>query len=77
MLKALPVKPENSRRIKILKEFLKKKGHFVLEDKDCRGLGDVIFAIFCPNDAVVLTTNIVDHEPLAKVLGKKVETVEK
>jgi hypothetical protein len=76
-LKTLPPKAENQRRIKILKEFLKKKSRFVLEDKHCRGLGDVIFAVFCPDDAVVLTTNIRDHEPLAAALGKKAEPVEK
>jgi hypothetical protein len=75
-LKTLPPKAENQRRIRILKEFLRKK-RFVLEDKHCRGLGDVIFAVFCPDDAVILTTNIKDHEPLAAALGKKAEPVEK
>ncbi len=76
-LKTLPPKAENQRRIKILKELLRKKSRFVLEDKHCRGLGDVMFAVFCPDDAVILTTNIKDHEPLAAALGKKAEPVEK
>jgi hypothetical protein len=77
VLKTLPPKPEHQRRIKILKEFLKKKSRFVLEDKYCRGLGDIMFAVFCPDDAVILTTNVKDHEPLAAVFGKQVEAVEK
>ena len=33
-----------------------------------------MFAFFCPIDAVVLTTNIKDHKPLAEALGKKAQT---
>jgi len=76
-LLTLPPKPETQRRIKILKEFLRKKGRFMLEDKHCRGLGDVMFAIFCPDAAVILTTNLRDHQPLAASLGKQAEPVEK
>lgn len=44
-------------------------------DRDvCRALGDAIFAFFCPEDAVVLTTNIKDHRPLAEAIGKRAET---
>jgi hypothetical protein len=39
----------------------------------CQHLGDAIFAFFCPPDAVVLTTNLRDHVPLAKALGKSAE----
>jgi hypothetical protein len=39
----------------------------------CRDLGDAIFAFFCPSNAVVLTTNLGDHEPLANAIGKKAE----
>jgi len=39
----------------------------------CRDLGDAVFAFFCTNNAVVLTTNLRDHEPLAKAIGKKAE----
>jgi hypothetical protein len=76
-LKKLPPKAENQRRIRILKDLLREKSRFILEDKHCRGLGDVVFAVFCPDDAVVLTTNIMDHEPLAAALGKKAEAVER
>jgi len=75
-LQKLPPKPENLRRTRILKEFLKRKGRFVLKDKECRGLGDIIFAVFCPDDAVIVTTNIQDFVPLASALGKKVDPVE-
>ena len=71
VLETAPKKSENERRLKILKQFLKPKGHFVLEDKHCRGLGDVMFAIFCPDDSHILTTNVADHGPLAATLGKQ------
>ena len=76
-LKTLPPKAENERRIRILKEFLRAKSRFVLGDKHCRGLGDVIFAVFCPDNAVLLTTNMKDYEPLAAALDKQAEPVEK
>ena len=40
----------------------------------CRDLGDAFFALFAPDNAVILTTNRKDHEPLAHALGKKVES---
>ncbi|MGH6825791.1 hypothetical protein [Methyloceanibacter sp.] len=43
------------------------------EEKHCRALGDAVFSLDCPDDAVILTTNIVDHEPLARALGRCVE----
>jgi hypothetical protein len=76
-LTTLPAKPENQRRIRILKEFLKKKSRFVLEDKHCRGLGDVMFAVFCPDDALILTTNMKDYKPLTAAVNKQAEPVEK
>lgn len=41
------------------------------ERKDCRALGDAYFAIFAPDDAEILTTNLKDHCPLAEAIGKK------
>lgn len=41
---------------------------------DCRALGDAVFALQCPDDAAILTTNSRDHRPLAEALGKKVLT---
>lgn len=64
-----PSKRENDRRGQVLKNLLKKPSK-TLEDKDCRALGDAIFAFFCPADAVILTTNTKDHRPLARALGK-------
>ena len=43
-------------------------------DQDCRNLGDAYFAVFCPKDSVILTTNVRDHQVLATALGKRVET---
>jgi len=62
-------KAENRRRGAALKELLKQRGS--LSDKQCRHLGDAVFAFYCPDDAVILTTNIVDHRPLARALGKE------
>jgi hypothetical protein len=45
----------------------------IMDAKDCRKLGDAFFALYAPNDAVILTTNIKDHLPLAKALGKQAE----
>lgn len=41
-----------------------------LSPENCRALGDAIFAFCCPADAVILTTNLKDHVPLAAALGK-------
>jgi hypothetical protein len=40
---------------------------------DCKSLGDALFALLCPKDSVILTTNVRDHIPLASALGKEVE----
>ena len=39
------------------------------EEKHCRALGDAVFALECPAGGEILTTNIVDHEPLAAALN--------
>ena len=69
----MPDKPENRRRLKVLKELIRKPKS-KMTDEDCRNLGDAIFAFFCPPQSVILTTNLVDHKPLAEALGKKVES---
>ena len=66
---ACPPKPENERRAKALKEISRKPKNPITE-KHCRALGDAVFAFCAPSDAVILTSNIIDHEPLAKSLGK-------
>lgn len=76
VLDRLPPKPENQRRIKILKEIVKGSKRLQLGDRECRGLGDIIFAMFCPGDAAILTTNVKDHTPLATVFRKQVESLD-
>jgi hypothetical protein len=66
---ALKTKPENVKRQKILRE-INSKPSIKISDSDCRNLGDAVFALFCPENADILTTNIKDHKPLANALGK-------
>jgi hypothetical protein len=63
---------EDQKRRQALKQLIKHPKEIVTRET-CRDLGDAIFAFFCPNNAVVLTTNLRDHEPLAKAIGKKAE----
>jgi hypothetical protein len=65
-------RPEDQRRRKALKQLIKHPKEIV-DRETCRNLGDAIFAFFCPPKAVILTTNLRDHEPLAKSIGKKAE----
>ncbi len=44
----------------------------LMDARDCRKLGDAYFALHAPADAVILTTNLRDHAPLANALGKQV-----
>ena len=63
---------EDKKRRAALKLLLRAKGNF---DRDaCRELGDAVFAFFCPNDAVILTTNMRDHKVLAEALGKRAQS---
>ncbi|WP_339135648.1 MAG: hypothetical protein WGN25_18510 [Candidatus Electrothrix sp. GW3-4] len=64
-------KRENTNRLKVIKRILKHP-RCDLNDRDCRWLGDAVFAFLCPNDAELLTTNLKDHEPIVSALGKKV-----
>jgi hypothetical protein len=63
---------EDQKRRKALKQLIKHPG-MILDRDACRHLGDAIFAFFCPEGAVVLTTNIRDHGPLAESISKKAE----
>lgn len=65
-------RPEHQRRAKALRELYRNPKRPVNE-KTCRSLGDAIFAFFAPKDAVILTTNVTDHGPLAAALGKSVD----
>ena len=73
--KAVPensVRREDQKRRQALKQLIRHPNKFV-DRETCRDLGDAIFAFFCPQGAVVLTTNIGDHGPLAESVGKKAE----
>lgn len=62
-------KSENIKRRRLLREIGSRLGRKI-SNSDCRNLGDAVFALFCPEDADILTTNIKDHKPLANALGK-------
>ena len=64
------VKRENSGRRRALRE-LKKDGPERFHKGRCRALGDAYFVAMCPKQSVIATTNLVDFEPLCKVLGKQ------
>jgi hypothetical protein len=64
-------KPENINRAKVLRH-LYRTPNVPIENKDCRKLGDAVFVFLAPVDAVILTTNVDDHSPLASAIGKKV-----
>lgn len=66
-------KPEMRKRRQVLRS-IRRHPRRDLNESQCIALGDAVFAFQCPSDAVVLTTNIADHQPLAAVLGKRVET---
>jgi hypothetical protein len=62
-------KHENKQRRKALKE-LDSRGPVDFPKTSCRALGDAYFAAMCPPGSVVVTSNLVDHEPLCTALGK-------
>ena len=63
---------EDIKRRQALKLLLKRPKEKV-DRETCRHLGDAIFAFFCPEGAVVLTTNLRDHKPLAESVGRSAE----
>ena len=63
---------EDRNRRKVLKQLVNTPTLRLTEEK-CRWLGDAVFAFFCPDDAIVLTTNVKDHKPLAEAIGKAVD----
>lgn len=71
-VEAQPVKPENTKRAQTLRELIRLPKE-KLTARQCRQLGDAMFAFFCPHDAVILTTNMRDLGPLAEALGKKTQ----
>lgn len=69
---SLPAKAETTKRRQILRQLVRHPER-PLEDKDCRNLGDAVFALQCPKDAVILTTNMADHSILAAAAGVSAE----
>lgn len=66
-----PKNRENDRRAKALGDLIQGKR---MSEEGCRCLGDAVFAFFAPADSVIMTTNRKDLEPLAKALGKAIDT---
>lgn len=67
-----PTNRERQKRSQILNDMIRKP-KYLLTEKSCRYLGDAIIVFFAPNDSIILTTNLSDHEALANALGKTVE----
>jgi len=67
-----PTRREDRKRSQALRELIRKPKQAMSEDS-CRNLGDAVFAFFAPQDSVILTTNLKDHSPLARALGKQAE----
>jgi hypothetical protein len=65
-------KPEMRKRGKVLRGIARSPNR-ALSENECRKLGDAVFALQCPEDAVILTTNVADHVPLASSIGKNAE----
>jgi len=68
-------KNERKRQHKVLNSIIKKKNKFIIGDRECRNLGDVIIVFFCPKGSSILTTNKRDFDLLAAPLNKKVDTI--
>jgi hypothetical protein len=66
---AAGTREEDKRRERVLRAIARKPNK-PIDEKMCRNLGDAVFAFFCPSDAVVLTTNIKDLDPLTAAVGK-------
>ncbi len=62
---------EHKNRRKVLKQLINTPKIPLGGRDQCCWLGDAVFAFFCPQDAEILTTNIRDHRPLARAIGKR------
>lgn len=72
-LNLCPVKKETTDRRKILKQLIKRP-RTEMDRNQCRSFGDAYFALFCPADTEIVTTNVKDIVPLAESLGIKVRS---
>jgi hypothetical protein len=61
-------RPEIQKRRKALRR-LNRFPDRELSETDCIALGDAVFALQCPQNSIIVTTNVRDHEPLANALG--------
>lgn len=59
---------ETRERYRVLRQ-LEKHPNSLMAPKDCQRFGDAYFVLFCPDDAVILTTNVRDIKPMADALG--------
>lgn len=75
-LKAHTDRKEVAVRGRILRQLEKHPASLMTRD-ECRGFGDAYFVFFCPDDGVVITTNVRDIEPMAKALGVQFEAPER
>jgi len=63
---------EVARRGKVIRQIEKHFSSF-MSVNDCQAFGDAYFVLFCPTDAVIITTNLRDITPMAAALGIAVE----
>jgi len=68
-IEAVSARREDNRRSAALKVIL--RGREPIRERTSRSLGDAVFALYAPTDAVILTTNKRDHKALARALGKE------
>jgi hypothetical protein len=66
-------RPEITNRLRVLRQ-IEKHPQSKMGPLECRRFGDAYFVIFCPADAVIITTNVRDIEPMATRLGINVKT---
>jgi hypothetical protein len=59
---------ETRERYRVLRQ-IEKHPNSIMSPADCQRFGDAYFVLFCPEDAVILTTNIRDIQPIADALS--------
>jgi hypothetical protein len=67
-LKGETDRKEVARRGDIIRR-IEKHPTSLMSAEDCRHFGDAYFVMFCPRNAVIVTTNLRDIEPMASALG--------
>lgn len=64
-------RPEDKKRRATLNRLLKRPQR-AFGPRECKALGDAYFALRCPRDCAILTSNVKDHQILGKALGREV-----